>query len=119
VHHRAAGEIEARDLAAQRRIEQSTLSPYHMRHGKVDEQAPQDREQQHSAEFHALGERAGDQCRRDDGEHELIDHEGLLRDGRRIVSVGSAAQTPSSSANRKSPRKEESPPNARLYPTIA
>ena len=41
--------------------------------------------------LHALGEGAANQRRRDDGEHQLIDHEGLLRDGGRVVRVRSGA----------------------------
>ena len=48
-------------------------------------------EQQHGAEFHALRERAGDQRRRDDGEHELIDHVGLLRNGGGVIGIGRRA----------------------------
>ena len=43
-----------------------------------------------------LGERAGDERGRDDGEHHLEEHEGLVRDGGRVVGVGRlphAAQT--------------------------
>ena len=49
------------------------------------------REQQHGAEFHALGEGARDERRRDDREHELVDHVGLLRDGGGVVGIGSGA----------------------------
>ena len=41
--------------------------------------------------FNYLAERAGDQGRRDDGEHELENHESLLRDRRRVVGVRFAA----------------------------
>ena len=87
VHHRAAGEIEAGNFAAQERVQQAALAPDHVRHREVDDERPQSGEQQHGAEFHALGERAGDQRRRDDGEHQLIDHERLLRNGGRVIRI--------------------------------
>ena len=52
---------------------------------------PQRGEQEHRAEFHALGKRARDKGRRDDREHELVDHVGLLRNGCGIVGVRRAA----------------------------
>ena len=47
----------------------------------------------HRAELHALGKSAGDQRRRDDGEHQLVDHEGLLRNGCGVVGVGCGAHS--------------------------
>ena len=88
VHDRAAGEIEARNFAAGEGVQEAALAPHHVRHREVDDQHPQDREQQHGAVFHALGERAGDQRGGDDREHELVDHEGLLRDGGGVVGIG-------------------------------
>ena len=72
-------------------IQEASLAPYHVRHGKVHQQGPKHREQQHGAELHAFGKRAGDQRRRDNGEHQLIDHEGLLRDGGGIIGIGRGA----------------------------
>ena len=40
-------------------------------------------------ELHALGKRARDQRRRDDGEHQLVDHVRLLGNGRAVVGIGS------------------------------
>jgi hypothetical protein len=60
-----------------------------VRHRVVNEERPKHHEQQHRAELHALGERAGNQARRDDRKHQLIDHESLRRDRCRIVRVGS------------------------------
>jgi hypothetical protein len=94
VHHSTAREIEAGETPAQRGVEQAALAPDHVGHGAVDNQRPQNHEQQHGPEFHALGKCAGDERGRDDGEHQLVDHEGLERDGRRIVAVGLRTHAP-------------------------
>ena len=49
---------KARNLSAQERVQQSALAPDHVGHREVDDQRPEDREQQHRAELHPLGERA-------------------------------------------------------------
>ena len=46
---------------------------------------------QHGAEFHALGVGAGDERRRDDGEHQLVDHEGLVGNGGGVIRIGGGA----------------------------
>ena len=71
--------------------EESVLAPDHVRHGEVDDQRPQGREQQHAGELHALGEGSGDQRGRDDGEHQLVHHEGALRNGAGVIGVGIGA----------------------------
>ena len=38
-------------------------------------------------EFHTFRKRAGHQCRSNDGEHELIKHERLMRDRRGVVRI--------------------------------
>ena len=90
MNHGAAGEIE-RGNASAVGIQQPAHSPDHVRHGAVDDQRPQRKKHGHGAEFHALGECAGDQRRRDDGEHELIDHVGLFRNRGCIIGIGSKA----------------------------
>ena len=92
VDDRAAGEIEARHFASAG-VQQSTLAPDHMRHGEIDEQRPQHHKQEHGTELHALGESARDQGRRDDGEHQLIDHKCLMRDGGRVIRIRIGAHT--------------------------
>jgi hypothetical protein len=62
-------------------VEQAADAPDHVGHGAIDEQGPEREEDRHGAELHALGKGAGDQRRGDDGEHELVDHEGLLGNG--------------------------------------
>ncbi len=68
-------------------VEQAADAPDHVRHGAVDKERPEREKQGHGAELHALGKCAGDQGRRDDGEHELVDHVGLLGNGGGVVGV--------------------------------
>ena len=71
MHDRAAGEVERGDTVPpwQAAVEQPALAPDHVGQRAVDDQQPEDREEQHRAELHALGVRAADQRRRDDREH--------------------------------------------------
>ena len=80
----SAGEIEGGDLAPGG-SEETVLAPDHVCHGQVHNQNPQDHEQQHAGKFHALGDGAGDERGRDDGEHQLVDHERALRNGAGVV----------------------------------
>ena len=56
--------------------------------GKYTKNAHSDGEHHHGAKAHALGERSGNQRRRDDGEHELVDHERLVGNGGGVERVG-------------------------------
>ncbi len=87
VHHRAAREIQRREPPTECRIQQPALAPHHVRHRVVHQQRPQRQEQQHGAEFHPLRKRPGDQRRRDDGKHQLVDHERLVGNGGRVIGV--------------------------------
>ena len=112
MHHGAACEIQARNPAAQKSVEQSALAPHHVGHRKIHEQAPQHREQEHGAELHALGKGSADQRGGDDGEHQLVDHEGLLRDGGRVIGIGRAAHVVQErvvqiSEDRRGPAKDQ------------
>ena len=69
-------------------VEQAAHAPDHVGHGAIDEQRPEREKDRHGAELHALGEGAGDERRGDDGEHELVDHVGLLGDGGGVVGIG-------------------------------
>ena len=69
-------------------VEQAAHAPDHVGHGAVDKQRPEREKDGHGAELHALGKCAGDERRRDDGEHELVDHVGLLGNGGGVVGVG-------------------------------
>ncbi len=91
VHHRAAGKIKAGEASAERGVQQSALAPDHVSHGRINHQRPERKKDHHAAELHAFGKGAGDQRRSDDGEHQLIDHEGLQRNGRGIVRIGRRA----------------------------
>ena len=71
VHDRAAGEVERAQL-----VEPAAGAPDPVRDRVVDERRPEQAEEHERLEALALGERAGDQRRRDDGEHHLEDHEG-------------------------------------------
>ena len=54
----------------------------------VDEGGPEQHEDQKAAELDPLCDRAGDEGRRDDGEHHLVDHEGLMGDGGGVAGIG-------------------------------
>ena len=73
VHHDAAREVEHAPLL------QQAAAPDHVDEGEVDEQQPANEEDQVGAEPHAVGERAGDQGRGDDGEHHLVREEHEVR----------------------------------------
>ena len=114
MHHRATREIETRDTAARERIEQAALAPHHVGHREVNDEAPEDGEQQHGAEFHALGERPRDQRGRDNGEHQLVDHEGLLGNGGGVIGIGRGAHVVQEGELANRPCNGENSPNARL-----
>ena len=82
VDDRAAGEVEHAPLA-----EQALRMPRPVRQRTVDEQAEQRHEQQVAREAHPLGERAGDQRRRDDRELQLKEREQHERNRRRQIDV--------------------------------
>ena len=85
----AAGEIEAGETGVDvGGVEQAVNAPDHVGHGAIDNQRPEREEESHGAELHALGKGAGNERRGDDGEHELIDHQGLFGNGGGIVQVG-------------------------------
>ena len=46
VHHRAAGEIQHRNLPAERPVEQPALAPDHVAQREINDRHPQHREQQ-------------------------------------------------------------------------
>ena len=86
VDDRAAGKVEDWP-AASGDIQDAADAPDHMRHRAIDDQRPEREKDGHRAELDALGEGAGDQCRSDDGKHQLVDHEGLLRDSAAVVWI--------------------------------
>ncbi len=85
--HGAASEIEHGKTPAQRGIQQAAFAPDHVRHRAINNGRPQDHEDHHGAELHPLGKCACYERRRDDGKHELIDHEGLRRNGCGVIRI--------------------------------
>ncbi len=86
----AAGEVEAGEAAAGD-VEQSADTPDHVGHGAVDDDRPEDEEGAGGGELHTLGEGSGDEGWGDDGEHELVDHVGLVGDGGCVGGFGGEA----------------------------
>ena len=75
-----AGEVEGAEVT---RPEEAS-APHPVSHRRIHEHRPQRQEHQVARELHPLRERAGDEGRRDDGEHELEGHERLGRNGRSV-----------------------------------
>jgi hypothetical protein len=74
VHHGATGEIEHAPVPHQAAV----AAPHHVCDRRIDEGEPERHEHQHGREFHALGESADDQGRRDDREGQLEGDEYAL-----------------------------------------
>src|SRR5260221_1685422 len=74
VHDDAAGKVKHTPFL------QDATTPDHMDEGKVDENQPQGEKDQICLEGDPVGERAGNQCRCDDGEHHLISNMDVKRD---------------------------------------
>ena len=74
MHHDAAGEIERAQL-----LQPAAVSPQPVGQRIIDERRPQQGEENIGRKLEALGKRARDQRRRDDGEHHLIGHEQQVR----------------------------------------
>src|SRR3989337_26211 len=62
----------------------------------IDEKRPEADEQQKGRELDPLRERPCDERRGDDGKHRLVDHEGLVGNGRPVVRVRFEPHTPES-----------------------
>jgi hypothetical protein len=54
----------------------------------VNKRGPKNYENQKGAELYSLRKCTGNQCRCNNGEHHLIDHEGSVRDGRSVIGIG-------------------------------
>src|SRR5687767_9156516 len=81
-----SGEIQYPDqLLAVTVAKPASLSPDPMRERIVDDCGPENEKDRHRAELHTLCEGAGDEGRRDDGEHQLIDHPELMGNRRGIT----------------------------------
>src|SRR2546428_813880 len=75
VHDGAAREVERAELP------EPAAAPDPVRDRVVDERGPEECEDDEGLEALALGERAGDERRRDHREHHLEDHVRLVRNG--------------------------------------
>ncbi len=75
VHYDAAGEIEHAPFL------EHASTPNHVDEREIDEGQPSGKEQHVRLERDAIGERAGDERRSDNGEHHLIGDEDKCRDG--------------------------------------
>src|SRR6185436_6185400 len=53
----------------------------------IDNRRPEDHEDQERAELDPFSKSACNQCRRNNREHHLVDHKGLMRNRRRVVGV--------------------------------
>ncbi len=65
-------------------VEPAALAPDPVRDRRVDQEGPQEREEDEGLEALPLGERPGDEGRRDDGKHHLEGHVGAGGDCRRV-----------------------------------
>ena len=79
VHDGAAREVERAHAGGA----EEPAAPHPVRDRRVHEHRPEPEEQQVAAEPHPLGERPGDERRRDHREHHLEDHERRGRNARR------------------------------------
>src|SRR6185295_5779953 len=87
MHNGSAREVERGETSAERGVQQTTFTPHHMSHGIVNQEGPKHHEKRHRTELHPLRESTSDERRGDDGKHELVNHEGLMGDRRRIVRL--------------------------------
>jgi hypothetical protein len=89
VHYCPAGEVDGSDFRGRIRyaIHPAIDSPNHVRYWEVDREHPDRDENEHRRKFHSLRNRADDQCRRNDREHELIHGEDILRNPIGIIAV--------------------------------
>src|SRR5919206_582631 len=83
VDHCATREVERAQV-----VQPAAGAPYPVGDRVVHERRPQQAEQDERLEALALGEGAGDQGRRDDGEHHLERHVRQVGHCRRVVRVG-------------------------------
>ena len=83
VHHRAACKVQGPHLG-----HPSSGTPDPVSQGIVNKGCPKNGKKQEGYEFHSFSKGAGDQGRRDDGEHALKNHESQMGDGRAVGFVG-------------------------------
>ena len=87
MNHGSASEIQGGKSSSESGIQQSPLAPNHVSHRVIDEDGPQNGKGHHGTELHALGKSSRDQARGNDGEHQLVHHESLGRNGGGVIAV--------------------------------
>src|SRR5437588_8481874 len=86
--HGTAGKIESALC-----VEETVRAPYHVGDRAVDQQQPERHEYHVGAELHPLRDGAADERRGDDGEHHLVDHVDLMRNGCAVVGIWELANS--------------------------
>ncbi len=76
----APGEIDRLDsgVLIPHAVHESIDAPDHVRLGKIDDEHPERHEHANGRELHAFGNGADNQCRRDNGEHQLVHRVHIL-----------------------------------------
>ena len=80
--------------SAPRSLQPAAHSPDPVSERIVHEGRPENRESEKRRKFDALGICPDDERRRDDRKHALKDHEGIVRDRRRVIGVGLSPHVP-------------------------
>ena len=86
---RPTGEIDRFDggIGVPDPVHEPGNSPHHVGHREVDQKHPEGDEKHQRPIFHSFGDRAHDECRRDDREHQLVHRIDILRDPVPVVRV--------------------------------
>ncbi len=89
MHHSPAGEIDRANLCVliTRAIHHPVAAPNHVRQREINHEHPQRHKQQNGRIFHALSNRANDQRRRNNGEHQLVHGVNVVGDPFRITGI--------------------------------
>ena len=87
--NRSAGEINRFDggIGVPDPVHEPGNSPHHVSHREVDEKHPERNEEHQGPVLHSFGNRAHDERRSDNGEHQLVHRIDILRDPVRVVRV--------------------------------
>ena len=93
VDDRTAGEVDRPDTRVRvpDAVHQPVDAPDHVGEREVDDEHPRDEEGHERRVLHPLRDRADDERRRDDREHELVHREDAVRDPRPVVGVRRSA----------------------------
>ena len=105
MHDRAAGEVDRLDLGGRvpDAVHHAVGAPHHVGQREVDDEHPQHDEGHDGRVLHALGDRADDQGRRDDREHQLVHREHVLRHPVRRSRRSARSRRPCKNANCRAP----------------